>query len=441
MLMSGRPFHLGWFLQGSSVQAWAEPWTGHIGSTWTFPEFFIDVARGLERACFDYVLLEDSSYVGESWAGSTEIYLKHGIAVPRQDPSVVASLMMAATSRIGIVPTFGTYAYPPYLLARLMATLDQVSAGRAGWNVVTGSSDYAAMNFGMPGMPEHDLRYDMADEYLDVVGRLWGSWEPGAIIADTDSGILIDPAKVHGVNFEGRWYTTRGPLNSGPCVQSRPVIAQAGGSPRGREFAASHADTIVAHPKGIEAMRAYRDDVRARMEAHGRDPDACKVLFLVAPILGETEAEAQQHKEMRAARAAAQIEQRLAFFGKLTNIDFSVFDLDQPLSGAQLTTNGHQLNLDQFLQMAGNRTLREVMADYGATGLSVELVGTPDSVAARMGEVMEEVGGDGYLFSLPNLSRRTLAEIEDGLVPALQRRGLSRRAYGHPEFRDNLLEF
>ncbi len=439
--MSGRPFHLGWFLQGSSVQAWAEPWTGHIGSTWMFPEFFIDVARGLERACFDYVLLEDSSYVGESWAGSTEIYLKHGIAVPRQDPAVVASLMMAATSRIGIVPTFGTYAYPPYLLARLMATLDQVSAGRAGWNVVTGSSDYAAMNFGMPGMPEHDLRYDMADEYLDVVGRLWGSWEPGTIIADTDSGALIDPAKVHGVNFEGRWYTTRGPLNSGPCVQSRPVIAQAGGSSRGREFAARHADTIVAHPKGIEAMRAYRGDVRARMEAHGRDPDACKVLFLVAPILGETEAEAQQHKAMRAARAAAQIEQRLAFFGKLTNIDFSVFDLDQPLSGVQLTTNGHQLNLDQFLHMAGNRTLREVMADYGATGLSVELVGTPDSVAARMGEVMEEVGGDGYLFSLPNLSRRTLAEIEDGLVPALQRRGLSRKAYAHLEFRDNLLEF
>ncbi len=439
--MSAKPFHLGLFLQGSSAQAWGERWTGHIGSTWMMPELFIDVARALERACFDYVLLEDLSYVGESWAGSTEIYLKHGIAVPRQDPSVVASLMVVATSRIGIVPTFGTYAYPPYLLARLMATLDQVSAGRAGWNVVTGSSDYAAMNFGMPGMPAHDLRYDMADEYIDLVDRLWGSWEPGAIIADSETGVLVDHTKVHPVNFEGRWYKTRGPLNSGPCVQGRPVIAQAGGSPRGREFAARHADTIVAHPKGVGAMKSYRDDVRARMRAHGRDPDGCKVLFLVAPIFGETEAEAQEHKQMRAARAAEQIEQRLAFFGKLTNIDFSVLDLDQPLSGVELSTNGHQLNLDQFLQMAGNRTLREVMADYGATGLSVELVGTPDTVAARMGEVMEEVGGDGYLFSLPDLSRRTLAEIEDGLVPALQRRGLSRKAYSHSQFRDNLLEF
>ena len=151
------------------MQAWGEPWTGHIGPTWMVPELFLDMARSLERACFDYVLIEDSSYVGESYGGSTELYLKNGIAVPRQDPSVVASLMTQVTSRIGIVPTFGTYAYPPYLLARLMATLDQVSSGRIGWNAVTGSSDFAAMNFGMHGMPEHDLRYDMADEYMEVV--------------------------------------------------------------------------------------------------------------------------------------------------------------------------------------------------------------------------------------------------------------------------------
>ena len=129
------------------------------------------MARTLERACFDYILLEDSSYVGESFGGSTEIYLKNGIAMPRQDPSVVAALMTQVTSRIGIVPTFGTYAYHPYLLARLVATLDQVSGGRIGWNAVTGSSDFAAMNFGMQGMPEHDPRYDMADEYMEVVRK------------------------------------------------------------------------------------------------------------------------------------------------------------------------------------------------------------------------------------------------------------------------------
>src|SRR5258708_19798754 len=125
-------------------------------------ELLMEMGGTVEGACFDYILLEDSSYVGESFGGSTEIYLKNGIAVPRQDPSVVAALMTQVTSRIGIVPTFGTYAYHPYLLARLVATLDQVSGGRIGWNAVTGSSDFAAMNFGMQGMPEHALRYAMA---------------------------------------------------------------------------------------------------------------------------------------------------------------------------------------------------------------------------------------------------------------------------------------
>ncbi|MDR3534854.1 MAG: NtaA/DmoA family FMN-dependent monooxygenase [Acetobacteraceae bacterium] len=437
--MAARPFHLGWFLQGSSVQAWGEPWTGHIGQTWMVPEFFLDMARSLERACFDYVLLEDSSYVGESYQGSTDIYLKNGIAVPRQDPSVVASLMTAVTSRIGIVPTFGTYAYPPYLLARLVATLDQVSQGRIGWNAVTGSSDFAAMNFGLKGMPEHDLRYDMADEYMQVVRELWGSWEPGALIADRASGVLVDTSKVHAVDHEGQFYKTRGPLNSGPCPQGQPVIAQAGGSPRGRQFAAQHADTIVAHTKGIAAMKAYRDDVRARMAASGRDPDTCKVLYLVAPIIGQTEAEAEERKQARLARAREIIPQRLAHLGKVTNIDFGKFDLDQPLG--ELKTNGHQQTLDQFTAKARDKTLRELMEDYNTTELSVELVGTPDTIAARMAEVMEEVGGDGFLFSLPNVSRRVLAEVEDGLVPALQARGLTRSSYTHKQFRDNLLEF
>jgi len=352
----------------------------------------------------------------------------------------VAALMTQVTSRIGIVPTFGTYAYHPYLLARLVATLDQVSAGRAGWNAVTGSSDFAAMNFGLNGMPEHDLRYDMADEYMAVVRALWGSWEPGAIVADHKSGVLVDHTKVHGVNYEGKYFKTRGPLNSGPGPQGRPVIAQAGGSPRGRKFAAAHADTIVVNAKGIDAMRAYRDDVRKHMVAQGRRPDDCKVLYLINPILGETIEEAQQRKQKRACVAKDHVLERLAHLGKVTNIDFGKFDLDKPLPD-DVTTNGHQQNLDQFRKMGAGRSIRETMASFNAVDLSVELVGTPDTVAARMGEVMQDVGGDGFLLSMPNVNRRTLAEIEDGLVPALQDRGLVRKAYEHKQFRDNLLAF
>ncbi|MBR0653714.1 NtaA/DmoA family FMN-dependent monooxygenase [Plastoroseomonas arctica] len=436
-----RPFHLGWFLQGSSVQAWSEPFSGAIGRDWMVPDLFCDMARMLEAACFDYILIEDSSYVGESYGGSTEIYLKHGLAVPRQDPAITATLMMAATKRIGIVPTFATFTHPPYLLARMMASMDQISSGRAGWNMVTGSSDVAARNYGLPRLPEHDLRYDMADEYMKVVNGLWDSWEPGAIVADAQSGVLVDHTKVHAVDFEGQWFRTHGPLNSGPCPQGRPVIAQAGGSARGKQFASANADTIVAMIKGTAGMKAYRDDVRARAASQGRNPDDVKVLFLVNPILGGTQEEAVARKAARLARAEASIPQLLAFFGKITNIDFGKYDLDTPVDQLTLTTNGHQQTLDDFKKNAGKKSLREAMLAYRGTSGSVELVGTPDAVAGQMAEVMEEVGGDGFLFSMNDVSRRIVAEVADGLVPALQARGLTRRAYGHAQFRDNLLEF
>ena len=220
----------------------------------------------------------------------------------------------------------------------------------------------------------------------------------------------------------------------------RPSFAQAGGSSRGRRFAATHADTIVVHAKGIEAMKAYREDVHKHMVAQGRKPSDCKVLFLINPILGETMEEALERKNKRQGMANQQVHQRLAHFGKVTNIDFGKFDLDKPLPD-DVTTNGHQLNLEQFRAMAKGRSIRDTMASFNAVDLSIDLCGTCDSVAARMGEVMEEVGGDGFLFSMPNVNRRTLAEIEDGLSPALQDRGLVRKAYEHRHFRDNLLAF
>ena len=320
-----------------------------------------------------------------------------------------------------------------------MGTLDQVSGGRAGWNMVTGSSDYAAQNFGMDRLPEHDTRYEMAAEYIDLVTRLWESWEPGAIVADRKSGVLTDPARVHTIDFKGDYYASRGPLNSGPCPQGRPVIAQAGGSPKGRGIAARYADTIVAHPKGIPAMKAYREDVRTRMAAAGRNPDSCKVLFMASPILANTDEEAQARAARRSHASTADVQQRLAQMGWSTNIDFSGYDLDAPV--AELTTNGHQSSLANFLAKAGGRTLREAIIAYTSQGGSVDLVGTPDSVAAQMDEAMQEAGGDGFLLVLPNVSRKTVAEVTDGLIPALQQRGLVRRSYTHAHFRDNLLEF
>jgi alkanesulfonate monooxygenase SsuD/methylene tetrahydromethanopterin reductase-like flavin-dependent oxidoreductase (luciferase family) len=217
------------------------------------------------------------------------------------------------------------------------------------------------------------------------------------------------------------------------------VIAQAGGSARGKLFAAKHADTIVAHVKGVDAMKAYRQDVHANMRECGRDPATCKLLFLINPILADTAEEAQEKSRQRVVQAGQSLDVRLAQLGWITNIDFSGHDLDAPVG--ELTTNGHQQSLAQFLRKAGKRTLREAITDYTTRGASVDLVGTPDQVAGQMAEVMEEVGGDGFLFTQGNMSRRTIAEVTDGLVPALQQRGLVRSAYGQKQFRDNLLEF
>jgi FMN-dependent oxidoreductase (nitrilotriacetate monooxygenase family) len=437
--MPAEPFHLAWFLQGSSIQAWGAPWTGNISEEWMSADMFLDLARSLERAAFDYLLLEDSIYIGQNWQGRRDIFLQNGMSVPRQEPSVVASLLCAGTRRLGIVPTLSTFAYHPYLTARIVGSLDQISGGRAGWNMVTGSSDYSAQNFGMERLPEHDLRYEMAAEYIEIVTKLWDSWEPGAIVADRRTGVLIEPERVHTIDYHGRYYSSRGPLNSGPCPQGRPVIAQAGGSAKGRATAAKYADTIVASPKGIAAMKEYRDDVRAQMRAAGRNPDHCKILFLIFPLLATTMEEARARAAHRLADAAANIDTRLAQLGWITNIDFSGFDLDAPVG--ELSTNGHQSSLATFLRKAGKRTLREAIVDYSTSGGSYDFVGTPETVAAEMDEVMQAVGGDGFLFALPDVSRRSVVEVTDGLVPALQQRGLVRRQYGHAHLRDNLLAF
>ncbi|MGI4943996.1 MAG: LLM class flavin-dependent oxidoreductase, partial [Janthinobacterium lividum] len=226
--------------------------------------------------------------------------------------------------------------------------------------------------------------------------------------------------------------------------QGRPAFIQAGGSPRGREFAGKHADSIIATTNGIAGMKAYRDDVRAHAERQGRDPDSIKVLFLIAPVVADTMEEARTQYE-RVLATPQFTERALAAFGSFVHIDFSRYDLDQPLP--PLTTNGEQGALDKFTQTGigqppHNKTLRQLVRESG-TSSSLELVGTPDHVAELMGAAMEEVGGDGYLITHPHggLSRSYIISITDGLVPALQRRGLARTVYGRSTLRDTLLEF
>jgi FMN-dependent oxidoreductase (nitrilotriacetate monooxygenase family) len=433
--MPAKPFHLAWFLNFVT-----DDWTGTWGDgarDWT-GDFYVEMARDLERACFDYVILEDKLMVSTAYGGTMEADLKHGVN-PKHDPVPLAVVMSQATSKLGVVPTMSTSFYPPFLLARLCATIDHIAAGRFGWNIVTSGEDRAAQNFGMDKLYEHDQRYAMATEYVDLVCQLWDSWEPDAVVRDRETGVYADYTKVHTIDFVGKYYKSRGPLNTVRPVQGHPVLCQAGASPAGRQFAARYADTIIATANKPAEMKAYRDDIRAKMAALGRSPDECKVLFLIAPIVADTTEEAFA-KKRRWLSDPQFIEFVLAEMSSITEIDFAKFDLDAPLP--TVTTNAERGFLEGFARRAAGRTLRETLADEGMGGIG-NLVGTPEQVADEMAALMEEAGGDGFLISTPvmKLNRRYVTEIADGLVPALQRRGLTRTEYAFDHFRDNLLAF
>ena len=434
--MAHKKFHLGWFMT-ATVDDWNQPFSAN-GNPWD-GAFFVDMAKAMERACFDYIMLEDTLMIADAYGDSTETYLKYALMGPKMDPAPQAALIGSATKHMGVVATFSTMAYPPFMLARLCTTLDHICTGRFGWNIVTSGENHAARNFGMSELPPRQQRYDMADEYMQVVNALWGSWDPDAVVLDRDSCTYADYTKVRPVNFAGKYYKVRGPLNTAPSPQGRPAFVQAGGSPRGRQFAAETADSIIAAASGVEAMREYRTDVRKRAAAAGRNPDDIKVLFIVAPILSETKAAAQERFDMYV-NSPEYIVKSLSGISSVTDIDFSKFCLDEELP--RLTTNGEQGSLDAFAQWGSGKTLRQLVMDRAKRGLD-GVVGTPDQVAERLIEVNEEIQGDGFLISSPfqKISRRYVNEICEGLVPALQRRGVTRIAYTDGTLREMLREF
>jgi FMN-dependent oxidoreductase (nitrilotriacetate monooxygenase family) len=432
-------FHMGWFLHyGFGVYGWNQQWSGNVAADVAQPGLFVDMATSLERAGFDYMMIEDSSVVPDIYQGSLEFSLRN--AVVRHDPMALVPLLAQATEHIGIIATCATTFYPPFLAARLFTTLDHLTNGRVGINLVTASPHAAAQNYGYEKHFEHDLRYEMADEWMTLVSQLWESWEPGSLILDEATDTFADASKVHRIDFEGRFYKSRGPLNTVPGPQRRPVVCQAGGSPAGREVAARHADTIVALVSGIEAMKEYKEDITERLIRNGRKPDDAKLLFLVSPILGDTDAEAQAKHARSVQAQIANLAPALAGQSYLSGIDFSKFDLDEPLPDLTGKSNGHQSMVADLQKAAGAKTLRETLVEKASGIGSLQLVGSPDSVAVQMGEVMDYVGGDGFLIA-SEVTRKNITEIADGLAPALRRRGLMRGTYPHQNFRDNLLSY
>lgn len=428
-------FHLAWFLsQGYGPKSWRSMWPGSDLERWMMPDLFQDLARGLDRCCFDYVIIEDSSMVPYTYKGSHDTYLQYAASTPKLDPAALVPYLAQVTKHVGLIPTLSVTEYPPFLLARLVNTLDHLTEGRVGWNCVTSSNDGAAQNYGHHQQPPHDERYDLADEFADLVTRLWDAWEPDAVLLDRETPMFADGTKVHAVNHEGKYFRCRGPLNAPRSPQGRPPICQAGGSPRGQLFAAKWADTIITDAGSVESMKAYREQVRRNAVAAGRDPDSIKVLFLAYPLVDTTMEAARDRRSRMREAADKHLDAQLCTMSRLTNIDFSKFDPDEPLP--ELFTNGHQSSLAKWI----GKTPREVAVSQ-STKMGLDFTGTIDHVAGMMQEIMEEVGGDGFLFFNATFDRRFLMEVFDGLVPELQRRGLTRKAYAHKHFRDNLMEF
>ena len=433
--MAKRKFHLAWFIsKGYGPKGWRQPWGGPNPHSWVKPDLLVHLAKELERAAFDYVMIEDSSNIPYTYKNSHETYLRLAVDSPKLDPSVLAPFMMQATSRIGIITTLSTTEYHPFMLARLTNTLDHVSDGRSGWNLVTGSNDGGAQNYGLERQYPHDQRYDMADEYVELVRKLWDSWDADAMVIDREQEIFAHPDKVHPVHHEGRYFRSRGPLSAPRAPQGHPVICQAGGSTRGRTFAARWAETIIAQAGSVAAMKEFRDDIRAQAAGFGRNPDHVKVLFLIAPIVDQFRSSALARQQARIDEANTHIDFYLANMSRLTGIDFSKYDLDEKLPA--LTTNGHQTVAARF----AGRTPRQIV-QAGRSLQDVDLVGTPDAVAHQMSEIMDAVGGDGFLITDPEFTRRYISEIADGLAPALQKLGVVRDRYEHTTLRDNLLAF
>jgi FMN-dependent oxidoreductase (nitrilotriacetate monooxygenase family) len=435
-----KKFHLGWFMNFIPPE-WDTDYASPDVAKWANGDFYVDMARSMERACFDYMMIEDTVMVADAFGGTMEGSLKNSIFAPKHDPLPLAIKVAANTSRMGVVATLSTSFYPPYLLARACSTADSIAEGRFGWNIVSSAEDRAAQNFGLEQLYEHDERYNMADEYFDLVNQLWESWEPDAVVMDRETHTYADHTKVHVIDFVGKYFKSRGPLNTVPSPQHKPTILQAGASPRGRAFAAKAADAIVAVGTGVAGMKEYRDDIRRRAAEIGRDPDEIKLMFCVSPTIAPTEAEAWAEVE-RLTTNDTFVEKMLVSISSNTEIDFKQFPLDDPLPEG-LTTNGERGSLEWFMRGdgSGTQTLRQLALNMAKQG--IEMVGTPAQVAEQMGDAMEEIGGDGFLIMKPgwDLNRKYIADICDGLVPELQRRGLVRTEYTKSTLRETLREF
>jgi FMN-dependent oxidoreductase (nitrilotriacetate monooxygenase family) len=390
-------------------------------------DFYTRQARLAEAGKFDFLFVADSVHITEK---SSPHYLN------RFEPLTILSALAVATSRIGLVGTLTVSYSEPYTVARQFASLDHISRGRAGWNVVTSWLSGSAANYGKPQHPPHEVRYRIAAEHLQAVQGLWDSWEDDALTHDKAGGQFFDPGKLHALNHQGAYFSVRGPLNISRSQQGQPVIFQAGASEEGRNFSARHADAFFTASESFESSQAYYKDIKARAVSFGRDAGRIGVFPGLRSIVGATEEEAE--RKYQEALALIRIEDALPMLGRAFNDhDFTAYPLDAPFP--DVAAFGHDSNrstAERIVKLAQDESLSLRQVALRFVSPRREFVGTAEHVADSIQRWFDGAAADGFIL-VETLPRQLDAFVEL-VVPLLQARGIFRHDYSHETLRGHL---
>jgi len=428
------------FMQAGNVTVYSGSWR-HPATEHGFLDagYYQKLGRTLEEGCFDLMFFDDRLAMPGIYGGSVAEAVRLGARPVKLDLSIVLGLVAGATSSIGLGATYSTTYYTPFHVARTFATLDHLSGGRAAWNVVTSVNDSEAQNYGMKEVLEHDARYDRADEFLEATTGLWDTWEDDALVLDRASGTFADPDKVHELNYEGDWFSVRGPLTVPRCPQGRPVLLQAGSSGRGQEFAAKWAELIFTGDPGIDVARSHYKGQKESIALAGRDPDQVRMLPMAYTVVGESTAHAQEREQLFL-NDLVDPKASLTLLSELMNHDFSSMALDDPITDELIESVSGIRGLVQNLRkhIGGDTLTLADLAGHRATLLQgPRFVGTGRSVADQMEEWFEGDACDGFVIAATHVPG-AYEDIVRMVVPELQRRGLFRTEYTGATLRENL---
>ncbi|HEX6364969.1 MAG TPA: LLM class flavin-dependent oxidoreductase [Agromyces sp.] len=399
--------------------------------------YWTELAKLLERGTFDGIFIADVLGTYDVYGGSNEAAIRNGAQVPVSDPLLLVSAMALVTEHLGFGITAGTAYEHPYPFARRMSTLDHLTKGRVGWNVVTGYLPSAARNMGHEDQLEHDDRYDHADEYLEVLYKLWeGSWEDDAVLRDRETGVFADPSKVHEIGHRGTHFTVPGIHISEPSPQRSPVIYQAGASPRGVAFAAENAEAIFVAAPTKEVLRSTVSRIRDALEAAGRDRYSARIYTLVTIITDETPEQARaKHADFL---SYASEEGALVFMSGWMGIDLSKYDLDEPVGNVE--SNAIRSVIANYEESARNGevfTVRDIARGGAIGGLGPTLVGSAVEVADELQEWVEYTDVDGFNLAYA-ITPGTFEDIVEFVIPELRRRGAYPTEYAEGTLRNKL---